>query len=1054
MEDTILLTTNDCKNPPKKTSLCGPVEPNKVDLLREVLHILNTTKDDRPFIEVNVAGIAKKGLLDSGSAVTVMIDCPSIKNFDLNPTEVSLKVADGGFLNVLGDAWLPMIYREQTFHVQTVVVEECTQNLILGYDFFKLAGFQIVDPLGMIVATVSVSQPPQVATEIELQHRDNQVFQKVVGGFLITTSKFLGQTPLVTHEICLVDGAKPFFKRPHMYSPALEVKMKAELDSMLAAGIIAPSKSPVASPIVPVTKADGSVRLCLDSRTLNTLTVKDKFPVPNMLHIFARLPPAKYISVVDLSKAFWQVPLSNRKLPGQFCTSQELTAFIFPGRGLFHFTVMPFGLCNSPATQCRLMVRVLGHDLEPFVFCYMDDILILAKTVQHMLELIKEVASRLAKANLSINVAKSRFFAKSIKYLGYNLDAEGMSVDPEKVKVMEEYPKPKNLKELRRFLGLSGYYRRLIKDYSGIAAPLTELLKKPHNTFEWTSETNRAFLELKIALSTSPVVASPDFEAEFILQCDASDYSASAVLGQIQDQREVIIGYFSHKWNGSERNWGATEKEGGCVVYAVRNFRGYLYGRHFVVVTDAQALTHLKSMRMDGTGKLSRWATELNSYDVTIKHRSGKLSVVPDALSRAVTSILAIEEEPIDDPWYARICDNIQSTPERYPDFRLEGRRLFKFEAAPDDIGCYQYRWKEYVPPNARQAVIDETHRQLCHAGSKKSVVHIRRRYFWPGLVSRVVNQLRRCRTCGHSKAKTPTPRVPMGRSRIARYPFQFIALDHFGPTVKSNRGHEWLLVVVDVFSKYVLLHPSRNGGAKEVVNFLERDVFLRMGVPETLLSDNARALVGRRMIELLNKYSVTHWTNAIFHSQSNPAERYIRTVVDAVRSQLFANGRSQRNWDLDIPMIQSAINCTVNEATGKTPFFINFGREMILSGDDYQLIQPEADRLNMSEGEISSQFARVRREVYDHLTRSHVVYERAYNRGTEAKEFQIGDQVWKRNRVLSSRPAHFSIKLAPKFLLATVTRRIGKDTYEVREIESGSTSKLHANDLFPDNDA
>lgn len=1053
MEDTILLSPNDPKNPPQKTSY-EPVETVLVDTSREVLHILNTKDDDRPFIEVMVAGIAKKGLLDSGSAVTVMALCPPIRVLELHSTPVNLKVADGGFLNVLGEIDLLITYQAYTFRIRTIIVEECTQSLILGYDFFKLAGFQIVDPRGVTVATMEVSQPSPVQTEIELQAIDNQRFQQVVGEFLVTTTKFLGQTPVVTHEICLIDGAKPFFKRPHLYSPALEMKMKAELDAMLAAGIIAPSKSPVASPIVPVTKTDGSVRLCLDSRTLNTLTVKDKFPVPNMLHIFARMPPAKYISVVDLSKAFWQVPLSDKKLPGQFCTSQELTAFIFPGRGLFHFTVMPFGLCNSPATQCRLMVRVLGNDLEPFVFCYMDDILILAKTVQQMLELIKEVASRLTKAKLSINMSKSRFFAKNIKYLGYILDANGMSVDPEKVKVMEEYPIPKNLRELRRFLGLSGYYRRLIKDYSGIAAPLTELLKKPHATFKWSPEANQAFRDLKTALSTSPVVTSPDFEANFILQCDASDYSASAVLGQVQNQREVIIGYFSHKWNGSERNWGATEKEGGCVVYAVRHFRGYLYGRHFVVVTDAQALTHLKSMRMDGTGKLSRWATELNSYDVTIKHRSGKLSVVPDALSRAVTSILAVEEEPIDDPWYARICDNIQSTPERYPDFRLEGQRLFKFEAAPDDIGCYQYRWKEYVPPNARHAVIEETHHQLCHAGSRKSVEHIRRRYFWPGLMSRVINQLRRCRTCGHSKAKTPTPRVPMGRSRIAKYPFQFVALDHFGPTVRSNRGHEWLLVVVDIFSKYVLLHPSRTGGAKEVVNFLERDVFLKMGVPQTLLSDNARALVGRRMIELLNKYSVTHWTNAIFHSQSNPAERYIRTVVDAVRSQLYANGRTQRNWDLDIPMIQCAINCTVNEATGRTPFFINFGREMILSGDDYQLIQPGTSRLEMSEEETSSQFAKIRREVYQHLSRVHSVYERAYNRGTEPKTFEIGDQVWKRNRVLSSRPGYFSIKLAPKFLLATIIRRLGKDTYEVREVESGATSKLHANDLFPDKDA
>lgn len=1048
MEDLDLQSVEN--NPPSSRSLLSNLSARK-DPFGEILHIINTLEDDRPVIIVEIAGIQKRGLLDSGSAVTVMVldSRSSEMNLVINPTALNLKVADGSYLDVLGYVDIPIKYKKQLIVMPTVVVRDCVQNLILGFDFWKKAGFQIVDPYGVEVAMVSAGM--DINTEIELQARDKQSLVHIVNSFLITTEKFLGRTKLLTHTIELVEGAKPFFKRPHLYSPVLEKKMIAELDSMLNMGIIVPSKSPVASPIVPVSKSDGSVRLCLDSRTLNSLTVKDKFPIPNMAHIFARMPNARYLSIIDLSKAFWQVPLSEVKQKGQFASSQELTAFVFPGRGLFHFCVMPFGLTNSPATQCRLMYLILGHDLEPFVFVYMDDILLLATSVQHMLDLLREVARRLTAANLSINFQKSRFFAREVKYLGYILDSRGMRVDPNKLSVMEDYPAPKTVKEVRRFLGLTGYYRRLIANYSGIAAPLSDLLKKTSGQFKWNPEAEAAFIQLKRALCTSPVVTNPDFEEPFRLQCDASDYSASAVLGQIQDSHEVVIAYYSHKWTGSEKSWCATEKEGACVIYAVRHFRCYLYGREFTVITDAQALTHLLTMKLDMSAKLSRWATEINQYQARIKHRSGKLSVVPDALSRAVTAIMVIEYDYTDDAWYQRIRQGIETEPANHQDFRLQGHRLFKFETVEDDIGCYGYIWKEYVPLQAREDVVKAVHEQMCHLGSEKCIGVLKRKYFWPGLTRFVYQFLRSCDTCLRSKARMPLTRVPMGQSSMARYPFQVIAIDHFGPTVRSSRRNEWLFVVVDIFSKYVMLHPSRTGGAREVVTYLEHEVFLKMGVPEILISDNARAFIGRKMVDLLNRYGVRHKTNAIFHSQSNPAERYIRTVIDAVRSKICDANSSHRRWDVDIPRIQCAINSCRNEATGKTPYFINFGRELILNGEDYTFIEGSENRVNMSVERLQEKFQALRNEVYRNLQRSHQKYATYYDRKSSPLRFEINGRVWRRNHTLSSTSQHFSHKLAPKFRPSIVRQRLGNDTYLIEDEESGSLLKVHANDLFPD---
>lgn len=1036
----------DSKNGEVEKSL--DFDPNEA-----ILHILNVAQDDRPFAEVKIGRYRIQGLLDSGASVTVM---PRNEFFgslelELKPTAIRIKVADGGYLNVHGYVLLPINFRKKLVVIPTIIVERCAQALILGYNFWKAAGLQIVDEEAIPICSLQTPTVQYVNTEIELQKRDEVELLSVVNNFLISTENFIGRTHLIEHSIELIDGAKEFVIRPHLFSPSLEEKIHGELDRMLKKDVIEPSKSPVSSPIVPVIKPTGAVRLCLDSRKLNEFTIKDKFPIPVMGHIFARMRKANYLSVIDLKEAFWQIPLSAERKPRQFASSRELTAFSVPGRGLFHFKVMPFGLCNSPATQCRLMYKVLGHDMEPWVFVYMDDVLVLGRTVAEMLHLLNQVATRLTAARLSINFEKSRFFAREVKYLGYILSKDGVKVDPTKVEAMVRYPSPRNLKELRRFLGLTGYYRRLIRDYASIAAPLTNMLKKSCGNFKWGHEAEEAFNHLKTALSSTPVVVNPDFDMEFHLQCDASDIAASSVLGQFHESKEVIIAYYSHKWSPEEKNWAATEKEAACVLRSIQHFRGYIYGRPFTVITDAKALTHIRSIKTDGSSRLSRWALELNQYDLKIKHRAGKQSEVPDALSRAVDALGAEGHPEEEDPWLLLMKRKMEAHPTKYTDFRFEEGRLWKFEKSYDDIGGQTHRWKEYIPGEARAVVINTTHEELCHLGADRCVARIRQNYFWPGMTSLVQSTLKSCETCKHVKARNYSIHVPMGKSRDAKFPFQLVAMDHWGPVTKSRRGNTYLLVVVDVFSKYVLLHPCRSGKANEVIGFLEQEVFLKFGVPERLLSDNARAFMGRQLFALLNKYSVDHWTIPFYHSQGNPAERYIRTVSTMVRAQLFRNG-DQRYWDEEIHLIQSALNSTVHTATQHTPFFLNFGREMILSGREYSRIVGTQTRQDLSSDELHRRFQTLQQEVSRNLARAHETYRKNYDRGTKQVQFENGERVWRRNRVLSNAEASISQKLCPKFIPGKIVQKIGKDVYQVQD-EGGSTLiKIHANDLFKDN--
>lgn len=1039
------------KNPNIKTTPLTkiPSQANKVTPIQQA-HQKHKKLDNRPYLDVVIYGKSFSGLLDSGASVTVMRDCPLIQqNATIEPSNVTLRAANKGFLPVIGQTCIPVAFNNKIIQIITVLVEDLEQDLLLGYDFWLAAELKIAYEPKEVLSLAPVLLRP-IKTEIELEPHHQKQLQQAVGHFLITSEEFLGRTQMIEHEIELIEGAKPFLKRTHFYSPTVMKAIDEELQRMLKAKVIKPSSSPVASPVVPVKKPDGSVRLCLDSRQLNAITKRDQYPIPNPNHIFSRMEGTPYRSVIDLSKAFWQVPLSGRTISGQFASAQELTAFMVPTRGLYQFTVMPFGLSNAPATQCRLMDKVLGFDLEPRCTVYMDDILLTAKTIEEMIELIQEVAIRLRKSRLSINFEKSRFLAKSVKYLGYILDDRGLSADPERIKIMLEYPRPKNVKEVRRFLGLTGYYRRLILNYSGITSPLTNLLRKEVKRFMWTLGAEEAFQRLKKAMCEAPIIANPDFEKEFHIQCDASDVAGAAALGQKLDNgEEIIVAYFSHKWSPAEAKYGATEREAACVLFALRHFRDYIWGRPILVITDAQALTHVRTLKTEGSSRLARWAMELNEFDLKIKHRAGKLSAVPDALSRAVDVINVAQVAQ--DAWGQEMMNRIVQNPASLPDFEIRNNSLFKYETTTDDVGIVTYRWKEYVPLNSRSEVIKKIHEQLAHLGWEKCSPLIRRQFFWPKMVASIEKEIRSCDVCKSTKSAIQTTKVPMGVCRTANFPFQVIAIDHWGPAPRSRKGNTHLLVVVDVLTKYVLLHTSKNTNSEDVVEFLENGVFLRYGTPQRLISDNHQPLVGRNMVSLLNKYHVEHETIAAYHAQANPAERYIKTISAGIRAYLFQNHADHRKWDENIPKIERAINATRNETTGKTPFFAVFGREAILNGNEYENIRSQTSRAQITAHQHSQNFAGLRNEIKSHMEAAQQKYRTQYDKKAKPLTFQINERVWRKNRELSNAFQHFSQKLAPKYVPAKIVERLGQSTYKVKDEVGGVLHRIHANDLIKD---
>lgn len=406
----------------------------------------------------------------------------------------------------------------------------------------------------------------------------------------------ISEVTTLTEHVIEVGSSRPIRQRCYVVSPRVQEAIHAEVDRMLADGIIEPSHSEWSSPIVMMKKPNGTYRFCLDFRKVNGVSKKDAYPLPNMSGILDKLRAARYISTIDLSQAYFQIPLEKK--------SHEITAFSVPGKGLFHFLRMPYGLTGASATFQRLVDKLIGPEMEPHTFAYLDDIVIATTTFEEHLEWLKRVFTKIIAAGLKINPEKCEFCRSQVRYLGFLVQKDGLSVDPEKAQPLLDYPAPRNIKQLRRLLGMASWYRRFIPQFATVSEPLTRLLRK-NQRWEWGDEQTRAFEDIRDRLAASPTLSCPDFNHPFVVQTDASSIGVGAVLSQSIDSIEHVIAFASRALSEAERNYSVTEQECLAVMWAVKKFRPYLEGYKFMVITDHSSLRWLHNLK-NPTGRLAR----------------------------------------------------------------------------------------------------------------------------------------------------------------------------------------------------------------------------------------------------------------------------------------------------------------------------------------------------------------------------------------------------------------------------------------------------------------
>jgi predicted aspartyl protease len=444
------------------------------------------------------------------------------------------------------------------------------------------------------------------------------------------------------HEIP-TGNAAPIKQAPRRTPLAFKESEQEEIEKMLRMGVIRPSTSPWASPVCLVRKKDQSIRYCIDYTRLNKLVTSISYPLPRIDECLDSLGGATSFSSMDLACGYWQIPVKERDKPK--------TAFVTKS-GLYEFNTLPFGITNAPSTFERCMEMVLQNCQWKTCLIYLDDIICFGSSFEQHVERLSNILQQLSDAGLKLKPSKCHFFQEELVFLGHKVTKTGVTTDPEKIKALSEWPSPRNIKEVRSFLGFCSYYRRYVKNFAEISEPISCITRKENGKFVWSEKAETAFQRLKQALIDAPILAYPQDDALYVLDTDASEFSIGGVISQIQKSdlsqfpskslsdlerkfngEEKVISFGSRTLTKEERNYCVTRKELLAVVYFLKLYRHYLLGRKFIIRTDHHALQWIFKLK-DPTGQIARWQERLTDYDFEIIHRPGIKHGNADGMSR------------------------------------------------------------------------------------------------------------------------------------------------------------------------------------------------------------------------------------------------------------------------------------------------------------------------------------------------------------------------------------------------------------------------------------
>ncbi|KAJ3464714.1 hypothetical protein MRS44_009500 [Fusarium solani] len=838
-------------------------------------------------------------------------------------------------------------------------------------------------------------------------------------------------------EIELKVGTKPKFYPIYNLNEVELRTLKEYLQDMLRKGYIRISKSSAGYPVMFVPKKNGKLRLVIDYRQLNDITLKDRTPLPLVTELRDRLHNKKWFTALDLKGAYNLIRIKE----GDEWKTAFRTKF-----GLFEYAVMPFGLTNAPAAFQRMINHVLREHLDDFVVCYLDDILIFSETEEEHTEHVHKVLKALQDANLLVEPEKSTFHTHEVEFLGHIISPNEIRMDPKKIAAVRDWPRPKNLKEVQSFIGFANYYRRFIRNFGKIAIPLTELTKK-ETRFIWTPKAEEAFQALKDAILKEPVLATFDPTKEVELETDASDYALGAQVGQRDENGKLHpIAFYSRKLHGAELNYPIYDKEFLAIVNAFKEFRHYLLGSQYKVkvYTDHKNISHFATTQKL-SGRQLRYAEYLSEFDYVIIHRKGSENGRADAISRR--SDFKTEQVIVQD-------QILHQTPEGHYEQRqvtyiqqaklMETRRIAFIDKITEGElfhGIYEHNQdipeedktgKMQVPTHLQEALVKHIHEHRLHGhpGVAKMMERLQRTYEFPKMKNVVRTVLQRCDLCARTKARRHKPYGKLKPLEVAERPWQSITMDFITKLPISEDPatgvhYDSILVIVDRLTKFSYFLPfNEQTDSEQLAYIFMRNIVSIHGMPDEIISDRGSTLDSKFWKGLMAQLGLHPRMSTAYRPQVDGQTERVNQIVETYL-RCYIN-YEQNNWAKLLPMAQFAYNTSLQESTKTTPAYALFGYTPDPYKDSYNGIQNvkaivEADKLRELHAELRAEleFVRERMKRYYDQKRS------------EGPTFSEGDMVYLSTKnIETKRP---SKKLDFKYLGPfKILKKLSDNTYKL----------------------
>lgn len=785
---------------------------------------------------------------------------------------------------------------------------------------------------------------------------------------------------------------EPIYTRSYPYPMALKAEMDKQITELLNDGIIRPSKSPYNSPVWIVNKKEDAsgmqkYRMVIDYRKLNTITIADRYPIPEVNEVLYNLGRNKFFTILDLKSGFHQIALKEADM--------EKTAFSV-NNGKYEFTRLPFGLKNAPSIFQRALDDVLRQHIGIRCYVYIDDIIIFGSSEEEHFQNLQMVLRTLEEAHFKVQLDKCEFLKREVEFLGFIVSQEGLKTNYKKVDAIFALPMPKTLKDVRSFLGMSGYYRRFIKDYAKIAKPLTSLLRGENGRLsknisktkliDMNADAVNAWNQIKNCLVSDDIMLTyPDFKKTFELTTDASNYSLGAVLSQ--DGKPIM--YLSRSLSKTEESYATNEKEMLAIIWALNSLRSFLYGsRKVKIYTDHQPLTYALSNK-NSNSKMKRWKAILEEYNHELVYMPGRANVVADALSRPPLTqnysltptehsaessaenliecvgvpinvyrnqfLLTIGDTStyqfkiifsgyhrhiIEEPEYTR--EKLLELLKRYLNpsvincIKTDERTMGKIqEIYPTHFQNYKIRFTQIqvvdiTSEQDQETIIIETHNRA-HRNPKENRQQILEKYYFPGMAGKIQRISKLCAVCKENKYERHPNQPELNETPLPTYPGHTIHIDIFSTEKK------FILTTLDKFTKYAQTKILRGKSTEDIRRPL-RELLFFFGVPKSVVIDNERSLNSATILFMMrDELKINVYTTPPYRSEANgQVERFHSTMTEIMRC--IKEDQTHRNFEELLERAVNEYNHSIHSVTGKKPVDLFFGRNVDFGPDDYEV--------------------------------------------------------------------------------------------------------------------